>query len=134
MSHEETTKVLHYTVGHEVGVAAGFAGLMLLSALTFLISWRAYNKKEEKREAERKAGLVERGFGVLSPEKGGLREKEKQREEDHSREGARKGDVDGNREVGGGSDGRDFEEVRGEKHASHGFGGDGSGERISARA
>lgn len=47
-------------------------------------------------------------------------------------------DRDGNREVGMGSEERKLEQVRGveekrEGHAHHGFGGDGSGERVSAR-
>lgn len=38
MSHQEPPKLLHHTVGHEVGVAAGFAGLMILSVFSPLTS------------------------------------------------------------------------------------------------
>lgn len=32
----------------------------------YAIVWRAGNKREERKEGERKAGLIERGFGPLN--------------------------------------------------------------------
>jgi hypothetical protein len=46
-----------------MGILFGFVGAFIIVITTFGISWRVYNKRQERREAERKAALMERGFG-----------------------------------------------------------------------
>jgi hypothetical protein len=47
----------------ELGILFGFVAIFLLVVTSYGAAWKLWNKKEETIEAERKAGLIERGFG-----------------------------------------------------------------------
>ena len=47
----------------EIGIIFGFIAIFLLVITSYGIVWKLWNKKEAEREAARKAGLIERGFG-----------------------------------------------------------------------
>jgi hypothetical protein len=61
----------------QFGILFGFVGAFILMILCYGVVWRFYNKREEKKEAVRKADLIERGFDSS----GEFEEKGKEREE-----------------------------------------------------
>lgn len=78
------------TTRTQIGIIFGFVAAFIIVIASYGVAWRLYNKREERKEAARKASLMERGFGAGSA--GEIEEKGK------SREGYR----DGNRGVMGG--------------------------------
>ena len=52
----------------EFGILFGFVGAFILVFVCYGVMWKLNNKREEKKEAARKADLTERGFGSGSGE------------------------------------------------------------------
>lgn len=50
----------------QLGILFGFVGLFILSASTYTVLWKLYNKREEKAERARELDLKQRGFGVMA--------------------------------------------------------------------
>jgi len=46
-------------------ISRSFIAIFIVATTTYAIVWILRNKREEKKEAIRKAGLIERGFGPL---------------------------------------------------------------------
>jgi len=55
----------------EYGVLFGFVGVFIVVIIAFGIGWRLHNRREVKKEAARKAELIERGFGTLDEKHSG---------------------------------------------------------------
>lgn len=64
------------TTNTQIAIIFGFVAAYIIAATLYGILWRLYNKREEKKEAERKRSLIERGFGAgeVEGEKGKSRE------------------------------------------------------------
>jgi hypothetical protein len=58
-----------------MGILFGFVAVFLVVIVAFGITWRLWNIREEKKEAERKRVLIEEGWGIQD----GVGEKGKQR-------------------------------------------------------
>jgi len=51
--------------GVDFGVLFGFVGIFIVFLGAYSLVWHMNTKREERKEAARKAALVERGFGPL---------------------------------------------------------------------
>ncbi|KAF2665211.1 hypothetical protein BT63DRAFT_429136 [Microthyrium microscopicum] len=50
------------SVGHELGIMFGFIGLFILAFAAYAIAYKIYNKKLQKKEAERVRALKASGW------------------------------------------------------------------------
>jgi hypothetical protein len=59
----------------QIGILFGFIGAFIIVIASYGVAWMLYNKREERKEVERKAGLIERGSGAgeVEGEKGKTR-------------------------------------------------------------
>jgi hypothetical protein len=67
---------LNTTTRTQIGILFGFVAAFIIVIESYGEAWRVYNKREERKEAARKASLIEREFGAgeIEGEKGKSRE------------------------------------------------------------
>jgi hypothetical protein len=74
-NNEPTIPPSHPRLRTQFGILFGFVAIFIVVILCFGFTWRMWNIREEKKEAERKRVLIEEGWGLRD----GVGEKGKER-------------------------------------------------------
>ena len=61
---QPTIKPTHPRLRTQMGILFGFVAIFIVVIIAFGITWRLWNIREEKKEAERKRILIEEGWGI----------------------------------------------------------------------